>query len=82
MPTPGRLIVDVGFLVEALLAGAEEDDADDSLTATISVFVPANTALQREAAAAADAMGASLLSKTQDRHKKKLGLFGGIKRSC
>lgn len=81
MPTPGRLIVDVGFLVEALLAGAEEDDADDSLTATISVFVPANTTLQREAAAA-DAMGASLLSKTQDRHKKKLGLFGRIKRSC
>ena len=58
MPLP---LADVNFLVEAPLAEAEEDDADGSLAAAMSVLVPPNTALQRDAAAA-DAMGASLFS--------------------
>jgi len=66
----GPLYLDVGFFVEALLAGAEEDDAENALAASISVLVPPNTALQRDAAAAA-AMGASLLFKTLRQRQKK-----------
>jgi hypothetical protein len=67
----GPLYLDVGFFVEALLAGAEEDDAENALAASISVLVPPNTALQRDAAAAAAAMGASLLFKTLRQRQKK-----------